>query len=69
MSRLHAMRNGRDNDQRFGSRMRGEGEFAALLEKRFAIACARLGFDAQRRSPLTTALFRRPPSPQLSLFD
>ena len=69
MSRLHAMRGGRDNDPRFGSRMRGEGAFAALLAKRFGIACTRLGYDAQRRSPLDTTQFRRPASPQLTLFD
>jgi DNA repair photolyase len=69
MSRVHAMRSGRDNDPRFGTRMKGEGELAALLQKRFKIAAARLGFDERRTVPLDTGKFRRPGSDaQLSLF-
>ena len=34
MSRVHAMRGGKDNDPRFGSRMTGEGLFADLLRLR-----------------------------------
>jgi DNA repair photolyase len=49
MSRLHAMRGGRDNDPRFGTRMRGTGEFAELLARRFEIAARRLGFESGRR--------------------
>jgi hypothetical protein len=49
--------------------MRGEGELAALLAKRFSIASARLGYDARRSVPLDTAKFRRPGSDaQLKLF-
>ena len=71
MSRVHAMRGGRDNDPHFGSRMRGEGELAALLAQRFKKACARLGFnDAGRNRALDTARFRPPArAGQLSLFD
>jgi DNA repair photolyase len=70
MSRVHAMRGGRDNDPRFGTRMRGEGEFAALLAQRFRVACIRLGFDARRSAPLDTGKFRVPGTDgQLSLFD
>lgn len=74
MSRVQAMRGGRDNDPKFGSRMRGEGEFAELLSKRFAIAKRRIGFDArdrmQRNAALDTRQFRVPgaSSGQLSLF-
>jgi len=74
MSRVHAMRGGRDNDPAFVSRMRGQGEFAALLSKRFAIAKRRIGFDArdrmQRNSTLDTTRFRVPGavSGQLALF-
>ena len=35
MSLIQQMRGGRDYDATFGARMRGSGEFAALLEKRF----------------------------------
>jgi DNA repair photolyase len=71
MSRVHAMRGGRDNDPRFGSRMKGEGELAALLAQRFKKACERLGYNAEARNrELDTTQFRRPErSRQLSLFD
>jgi len=68
MSRVRAMRGGRDNDPRFGSRMTGEGELARLLEQRFAKACARLGYNTGRRgAALDTAQFQVP-RVQLSLF-
>jgi DNA repair photolyase len=71
MSRVHAMRGGRDNDPRFGSRMKGEGELAQLLAQRFKNACERLGYNVEKRNrALDTAQFRRPErSGQLSLFD
>ena len=73
MSRVHAMRGGRDNDPEFGSRMRGTGELAALLAQRFKKACARLGFNddrMRRHRALNTTQFRVPArSGQLSLFD
>jgi len=70
MSRVHAMRGGRDNDPNFGSRMRGEGELAQLLAQRFRKACRRLGFNADpRHGALDTTRFRAPAAGgQLSLF-
>jgi len=69
MSRVREMRGGKENDPRFGSRMRGEGLLADLLRKRFAIACERLGLNRERRRPLDCTLFRPPRSgPQLDLF-
>jgi len=70
MSRVHAMRGGRDNDPSFGSRMKGEGELARLLSQRFRQACERLGFNAEARNrTLDTTQFRRPGrAGQLSLF-
>ena len=74
MSRVHAMRGGRDNDPNFGSRMSGEGEFAVLLSKRFAIARRRIGFEERSRMlrnvALDTTLFRVPAAArgQMSLF-
>jgi DNA repair photolyase len=70
MSRVRAMRGGRDNDPEFGSRMRGTGQLADLLAQRFRIACARLGYNAgQRNRALDTAQFRLPArAGQLSLF-
>jgi DNA repair photolyase len=60
MSRLQAMRGGKDNDSRFGIRQRGEGEYAALLAKRFAAACTRLGLKQRERFAHDLTLFRPP---------
>jgi DNA repair photolyase len=69
MSRVRQMRAGRENDPAFGSRMRGEGLLAELLEKRFDIACSRLGLNRQRRAALDITRFRPPSTgPQLDLF-
>lgn len=59
MARLHEMRGGRDNDPRFGSRMRGEGLWAELLSQRMRKACARFGLNRQRLV-LDLGQFRRP---------
>jgi DNA repair photolyase len=68
MGRVHQMRDGRDNDPNFGSRMRGTGEFAQLLERRFDNACRRLGLNENRRS-LDCSQFRPPGRDgQLDLF-
>jgi DNA repair photolyase len=45
MSRIHEMRNGRDNDPNFGTRMVGQGLFAELLSQRFTKACKRFGLE------------------------
>ncbi len=69
MNRVRAMRGGRDNDSRFGSRMRGEGIEAELALKRFRLARTRLGY-AQTTPPLDCSRFGPPPrkGDQLSLF-
>jgi DNA repair photolyase len=48
MARVRDMRGGKDNDARFGTRMRGEGVWAELLRRRFETACRRLGFRNER---------------------
>ena len=59
MSRMRQMRNGRENDPGFGSRMRGTGEFAKLLALRFGKACKRLSLNENRRK-LDVSLFKPP---------
>ena len=59
MSVLRQLRGGRDYDARFGQRMRGTGPFAELIEKRFALACRRLGLNRDR-APLDTSRFCPP---------
>jgi DNA repair photolyase len=68
MSLVRDMRGGRDNDPRFGYRMRGTGPYAELLSRRFRLACTRLGLNSTPRDPLETSLFKRPTAgPQLEL--
>ena len=51
MSLIRDMRGGRDNDPRFGTRMRGTGPFAELLRSRFrSPAQTGLNASAPRRS-------------------
>jgi DNA repair photolyase len=57
---LRDMRGGRANDPCFGSRMRGTGALAQLLEQRFARACRALGLNPGTGPPLETGLFRVP---------
>jgi DNA repair photolyase len=59
-SRIRELRGGRDNDSRFGHRMRGQGPWAELLEKRFEAACRRNGLARRGSAPLATHLFRPP---------
>ena len=59
-NRIRQLRGGRDNDPRFGSRMRGEGPWADLLRRRFETACQRHGLEHGRARPLETGLFRPP---------
>jgi DNA repair photolyase len=76
MSRLAEMRGGKDsgkeNDPRFGSRMKGEGIIAKLLSQRFEKACRRVGLNTHGRREmmrLDTSQFRAPSlSQQGSLF-
>jgi len=60
LSLIRDMRGGRDNDPRFGTRMRGTGPYAQLLGNRFRLACRRLRLNSEPRTPLSTALFRPP---------
>ena len=64
MARVREMRGGRDNDARFGTRMRGEGVWAELLRQRFEKACARLGLNRERFDLDLTQF--RPPRPDRS---
>ena len=68
MSLVNQMRGGKDYESGFGTRMRGTGPFAQLVEQRFRKAYARSGFG--RLPPLDTTSFVPPraDSPQGSLF-
>jgi DNA repair photolyase len=66
LGRIRAIRGGKLNDPRFGSRMRGEGIFADQISQMFHIACRRVGFEEDIRE-LSTAAFRRPAQLQMEL--
>lgn len=70
LGRVRAMRGGHLNDPRFGSRMRGGGPMAGLIDGLFRNACHRAGLN-QTPPALSTAAFRRPalPGGQRLLFD
>jgi len=70
MSLIQQMRGGKDNDARFGSRMRGEGPFADLIRQRFTLACRKHGIGRGRDVRLDCASFAPPRavSPQQELF-
>jgi len=65
--RLRSMRGGRLSDARFGTRMRGEGQWAAQLQQLFELARRRAGLRAEAPA-ISTAAFRRPSDRQLHLF-
>ena len=68
MARVRELHGGRDYDSGFGRRMRGQGEWARLLEARFTLACRRNGLE-RRLPPLRRDLFAVPGrAVQLSLF-
>ncbi|HEX7044557.1 MAG TPA: PA0069 family radical SAM protein [Burkholderiales bacterium] len=70
MARVRDTRAGRENDARFGTRMRGEGVYAEMIRHRFRLACRRLGLEPRASAPLDTSRFRPPRSPsgQLEMF-
>jgi DNA repair photolyase len=70
MSVVRALRGGRDNDPRFGTRMHATGPVAQMIRQRFRLAARRLGFPENKDRSLHTHLFRPPQriDPQLS-FD
>ncbi|NIV75391.1 MAG: PA0069 family radical SAM protein, partial [Gammaproteobacteria bacterium] len=59
MSRVRETRGGRENDARFDHRMRGRGEYAAVIRKRFELACRRLGLN-QSEIALDATRFQPP---------
>jgi DNA repair photolyase len=61
MNRIREMRNGKDNDANFGTRMHGEGVWADLIRQRFEKAADRLGMKTHGRNfQLDTTRFKPP---------
>ncbi len=59
MSIVQSVRNGRDNDPGFFTRMKPEGAWADIFRARFRLACKRLAIN-QTRLELDCSQFRRP---------
>ena len=66
LNRIRAIRGGKLNDPRFGSRMRGEGIFADQISQMFHVARRKAGLP-EDGPELSTAAFRRPEGAQLAL--
>jgi DNA repair photolyase len=68
LSRIRSMRGGNLSDSRFGVRMRGEGEWAGVLNRLFHMSERRLGLNREHIE-LDISQFRRPQPGQPDLFD
>ena len=68
MSLVNQMRGGKDYESGFGTRMRGTGPFAQLVDQRFRKAYARSGFGLLPPLDTTSFVPPRADSPQGSLF-
>ena len=66
LNRLRAMRDGKLNDPKFGSRMVGQGPFAESIHQVFDLHRRKLGLN--QRLTLSTQAFRRPGGSQMRLF-
>jgi DNA repair photolyase len=69
MSMINDIREGKDYDANYHSRMRGAGVYASMIRKRFEHGCKILGLNRQRHE-LRTDIFQAPilPGTQQSLF-
>ena len=69
MKLVRSIRDGKENDPNFGSRMRGQGPYADMIERRFVLASKKLGFS-KRKYNLATRHFKTPvvSGDQLDLF-
>ncbi len=67
--RLRALRGGKANDPRFGSRMKGEGIFADQIAQLFEVSVRQAGLNRHASSLSTDAFRKTGTSEQLTLFD
>lgn len=67
MNIIRSIRQGRDNDPNYFTRMRAAGPWGQLIETRFAKVCRKHGLN-QQKIMLRTDLFRPPAGPQGELF-
>lgn len=68
MSLIRSMRDGKDYDAEWGTRMKGKGPYAWQIGRRFEIAARRLGLNSERRRLRTDLFKRKAEEEQLALF-
>lgn len=68
MSLIRSMRGGRDYDSRWRTRQVGEGVYADLIARRFALAVRKAGLNDGELSAPRTDLFRPPSGGQMQLL-
>ena len=69
LNRIRDIRDGRLNDPEFGTRMRGSGAYADLIEKRFRSACTKYGLNkTETELKVDQFVAPLPESGQLSLL-
>ena len=71
MSLIKQSSGGKEYDNRYGHRMRGTGEYAQLISRRFSLAKRKYGLDTQLQ-PMKTDLFIKPNAAnpaQMNLWD
>ncbi len=69
LNRVREVRGGQLNDPNFGTRMTGQGEYARLIARRFALAHQRLQFDTWPELRTERFLVPARSGDQLGLFD
>jgi DNA repair photolyase len=65
--RIEDCHNGNVNDSRYGTRMKGDGNFAAIISQQFKLFCKKYGLNTARIQ-LDTSQFRRLKNGQQELF-
>ncbi len=69
VARTREVRGGKMNDPRFGTRMRGEGQYADALERLFLVTARRLGYETGPPQSVPNTFRRVRRDGQLSLFE
>ena len=67
LNKIRSLHGGQLNDSRFGSRMRGEGNYADIIHSQVKLARKQF-FEGRETPPYNLELYRQLKNPQLSLF-
>ena len=67
LNRIKDIRGGKLNENEFGKRFRGEGEFAETIRNLFNLSCRKINLNL-KKIELTTEHFKKPSVRQLDMF-